>query len=191
MCEVRTSLSIGARVSSNPSESKAVGFNRNKFYTVPDGSIGANPRQEFFGFTNTTTNPTTAFGLPPLHSPRGAGHRRSWREHGAARQLRDQTDRRWRTEHGSAGSHALKAGFDIRPLTPEPDRREQHRGSFTFTGSIHDQPGPAGTGNSIADLLLGYPQEAAAADAGDLIGHFSTGCKLLLQDDWKISPRLS
>jgi hypothetical protein len=166
-----------------------IGFNRSRYLTPPDGSIGENPSRDYFGFTNTTTNPMTAYGLPNFgftggYTGLGPGSQFPQNAITQTWQLVDNVG--W-----VRGGHSLRAGIDFRVSRLTQVVANNDRGSFSFTGQYTNLPGVNGTGSSIADMLLGSPYSAAAA-AGEQLGHnFTNMYAFYFQDDWKISPSLT
>jgi outer membrane receptor protein involved in Fe transport len=106
------------------------------------------------------------------------------------------------------GRHTLTVGFDYRRWLQKRDLSADFLGSFTFnndtvvsnnagctTGS-----GLCGTGNSIADFLLGYYHDAStfepgpfspAGVAGNLNRYHFVYFAPFFQDDWKATSRLT
>jgi hypothetical protein len=167
-----------------------IGFNRNRYLTPPEGSIGENPSRDLFGFANTTTDPVTSFGLP------GIGFTGGYSGLGPGSQFpQNAITQTWQLVDNVTlvrGPHTLKTGIDFRRTRLTQLVANNDRGSFSFTGQFTNLPAtPAGTGSPIADLLLGFPLTAAAA-AGDQLAHMYTELySAYLQDDWKITPRLT
>jgi hypothetical protein len=90
------------------------------------------------------------------------------------------------------GSHNIKFGGEGRK-TNYNDRGEiSARGAYSFTGTLTADPqNRARTGVSVADLLLGLPLTASGASTS-LAGNFNAFSFFsFIQDDWKISPRLT
>ena len=93
------------------------------------------------------------------------------------------------------GRHTLKAGGEYRRgnilRLPDPFRR----GQFTFNGTYtaqkpNDATSRSTTGNSVADLMLGWSNALQYGNAGRVetnIPYYG----LFLQDDWKVTPRLT
>jgi hypothetical protein len=167
-----------------------VGFNRNRYLTPPEGSVGENPARDLFGFSNTTTDPVTSSGLPAFSftggfSGLGPGSQFPQNAITQTWQLVDNVT--W-----VRGAHSLKTGIDFRRTRLTQLVANNDRGSFSFTGQFTNLPSAAaGTGSAIADLLLGHPLSAAAA-AGDQLGHNYTNLySFYFQDDWKVSSRLT
>lgn len=167
-----------------------LGFNRNRYLTPPEASPVENPSREMFGFTNTTTDPSTAFGLPLFtfaggFSSIGPGSQFPQNAITQTWQLVDSLT--W-----LQGAHSLRMGVDLRRTRLTQLVANIDRGSFSFTGQFTNLPaGSAGTGSAIADFLLGHPLTAAAA-AGDQLAHnYTDFYSAYFQDDWKVSPRLT
>jgi hypothetical protein len=93
------------------------------------------------------------------------------------------------------GSHSLKFGGEYRrsDIIRLPNRKR--RGVFTFTGVYTAQDPNVGssrasTGNGMADMLLGWPIGILYGfpQGEDVISPYHA---LFIQDDWKITPRLT
>ncbi len=56
-----------------------------------------------------------------------------------------------------AGKHSLKFGFDGRYYRPAGLVQQTPNSILTFENRFTNQPGTAGTGSAVADLLLGFP----------------------------------
>ncbi len=88
------------------------------------------------------------------------------------------------------GRHNLKIGGDISRLMVGYDQGSNQNGVFSFTGVYAN--------DSFADFLLGIPQTAAGG-LGSIIpelggvAKYSIGTQIqwFIQDDWKITPRLT
>jgi hypothetical protein len=90
------------------------------------------------------------------------------------------------------GTHNLKFGVDQRKVNYN-DRSERFvRGSFSFTGGLTGDPARVGTtGVSIGDMMLGLPATAGGSNTS-IAGNFNGfSHAFFVQDDWKISPRLT
>ncbi len=89
------------------------------------------------------------------------------------------------------GRHLFKAGFDHRRTGLNVNQGSSPRGNFSYTGVYSQNPVcRAGTGNAMADLLLGYPDTAvigSVVHSGIRIRNYSA----FFQDDWKAGPRLT
>ena len=82
------------------------------------------------------------------------------------------------------GGHSLKTGLSVRRFQANQFRDAPgSRGAYTFSGLI--------TGDGLADMLLGHPTQVSwGPPAGAIYDRFSYWAGFL-QDDWKISPRLT
>ncbi len=90
------------------------------------------------------------------------------------------------------GAHTIKFGGEGRK-TNYNDRGEiDARGAYSFTGALTQNPQSRGTtGVSVADLLLGLPL-TASGESTSLSGNFNGFSYAgFVQDDWKISSRLT
>lgn len=81
-----------------------------------------------------------------------------------------------------AGSHNYKFGGDFRVLGQKSINFGASTGTFTFTGLY--------SGNSVADLLLGYPQSGNVPLNTELDG-FVRYYAAYAQDDWRINDRFT
>ena len=95
------------------------------------------------------------------------------------------------------GAHTFKMGYDVRQTRFLLDSDNGPRGSFTFNASYSAELNPstgnpiAGTGNGVADFLLGYPTNMSGA-VGTSATHFQFYThNLFFQDDWKITRQLT
>ncbi len=93
--------------------------------------------------------------------------------------------------------HTVKMGYDIRQSRFMLDSDNGPRGSFTFNASYTAALNPAtgnpvsGSGNGVADFLLGYPTNMSGA-VGTSMTHFDFFThNLFIQDDWKVSRELT
>lgn len=81
------------------------------------------------------------------------------------------------------GRHTIKAGGDVNRFGSMRLNNGGGNGSFNFTGVY--------TGNSLADLLLGYPQSASRSLGDTRNPLWSESFSAYVQDDWKITSRLT
>jgi len=89
------------------------------------------------------------------------------------------------------GAHTIKTGIDFRKTNYNDRSENSARGSFSFTGVMTALPGAPNTGVSVADLLLGLPITAAGSSTS-LAGNFNGFTyAFFVQDDWRISRRLT
>ncbi len=91
------------------------------------------------------------------------------------------------------GNHLIQFGFQLRKdqfddLNPTADVN----GSYTFTGEITNGKNTAGDPiNALADFLLGDIKTGSYSLAQPLIGRRNYNIGLYIQDDWKVTPKLT
>lgn len=95
------------------------------------------------------------------------------------------------------GGHTVKMGYDIRQTRFLLDSDNGPRGSFTFnasyTAALNAATGNpvAGSGNGVADFLLGFPTNMSGA-VGTSATHFQFMThNLYIQDDWRVNRQLT
>ncbi len=81
------------------------------------------------------------------------------------------------------GKHYLKIGADIARRNVTFFQARNPRGSFGFDGTY--------TGSALADFLLGYVKTAGLNPAETSTNLTNTWQSYFINDDWKITPRLS
>jgi hypothetical protein len=81
------------------------------------------------------------------------------------------------------GKHNLKTGVDVFRNQFSLREDNSNAGSFTFSGAFSRNP--------IADLLLGLPASFSQANAGEPAYFFSTYVQPYIQDDVRLSRRLT
>jgi hypothetical protein len=106
------------------------------------------------------------------------------------------------------GRHTITAGFDYRRWLQKRNLSADFLGNFTFNNDTvlnnkSNCPNPnqrCGTGNAIADFLLGYYNNAStfqpgpfspSGTAGNLNQYQFSYFAPFIQDDWKVTPRLT
>jgi len=89
-----------------------------------------------------------------------------------------------------AGNHTLKMGYNHRILYGGNRQGAALSGSFAFGGLTANPQSPAGTGNNMAQFLLG---EVSSAGIDRILGNSFQGVAIstFVQDDWKVSRRLT
>ena len=95
------------------------------------------------------------------------------------------------------GAHSFKFGGEVRQSRLLLDSDNGARGAFGFNATWTAALNPAnglpetGTGNAVADYLLGYPTSLSGA-VGTSLTHFRLyTSNLYAQDDWKLTPSLT
>lgn len=89
------------------------------------------------------------------------------------------------------GNHTIKAGFEQRLLRGNNRQTSTPSGTFSFTSALTgDIQRPAGTGASVASMVLGSVR-TASIDQSQGISMQSFATTLFVQDDWKVNRRLT
>jgi hypothetical protein len=88
------------------------------------------------------------------------------------------------------GRHAFKVGAEYRAGANDETRDRGSSGNLTFTPLITSNLGAANTGNALASFLLGEVN-AGNVQISDLIQTRASYVAAYLQDDWRISDRLT
>ncbi len=90
------------------------------------------------------------------------------------------------------GNHSVKVGADVRRYQRAAFNGINARGSYSFTGTLTQNPqSPGGTGSALADFLLGLPNTAARNHPRLRQRLFWTNVSSFVQDDWKITRKLT
>jgi hypothetical protein len=88
--------------------------------------------------------------------------------------------------------HSLKMGFDVVFRQTNAHQASFTRGQFQFTTLYTSNPAaPANTGFGGADFLLGKPQQILVNGLVGTRGLRRSDWAWYIQDDWKITPRLT
>jgi hypothetical protein len=89
------------------------------------------------------------------------------------------------------GRHTWKAGFDWRWERLNVIQPPSPTGSFTFNAIGSDLPGLANTGTPLASYLLGQVQEFSIDLQQEQIQERASFQEYFVQDDWKVTDRLT
>ncbi len=89
------------------------------------------------------------------------------------------------------GRHTLKAGFDWRWARLNVLQPPSPTGSFTFSNLFTDLPGTANTGTPLASFLLGQVQQFSIDLQQEEIRNRAHIQEYFVQDDWRLSDRLT
>ena len=90
------------------------------------------------------------------------------------------------------GRHIWKFGTEIRYWRPLFTDSASYQGAWNFTGVNTQNPlSPSGTGDAIADFLLGVPFSGARSYPGSEFGGDATFWHFFFQDDFKVNSRLT
>lgn len=89
------------------------------------------------------------------------------------------------------GRHTLKAGLDWRWSRLNVLQPPSPTGAFTFSSLFTDLPGAAGTGTPLASFLLGQVQQFSIDLQQDEIRHRAHVQEYFVQDDWRVSDRVT
>ena len=89
------------------------------------------------------------------------------------------------------GKHSLKFGMELRRNLSNDFRCSACSGTFTFNSTLTGNPqAPAGTGYDVASFMLGAVASATmTAQVGSSLQNLDQA--YYIQDDWKISPRIT
>ena len=89
------------------------------------------------------------------------------------------------------GRHTVKAGFDWRWERLDVVQPPSPLGAFTFNAIGSDLPGVANTGTPLASFLLGQVQTFSIDLQNEQIQERAHFQEYFIQDDWKVSDRLT
>ena len=91
-----------------------------------------------------------------------------------------------------AGKHVVKFGTRIRHYQWLGTDSKTYAGLWTFNGQNTENPAsPARTGDAFADWALGFPSSGNRGYPSDTFGGDSNAWHLFVQDDFKVSNRLT
>jgi hypothetical protein len=86
------------------------------------------------------------------------------------------------------GKHILKIGLKIRRNRPLFTDTKFYQGNSSYTGFETQNPGaPSGTGNAIADFMLGYPFSVQRTTEGIAFGGLALSQQYFAQDDIRLT----
>jgi len=89
------------------------------------------------------------------------------------------------------GRHTFKLGVDLRWERLNVLQPPSPTGSFTFSNLFTDLPGVANTGTPLASFLLGQVQQFSIDLQQDEIRNRAHWQEYFVQDDWRLSDRLT
>ncbi len=89
------------------------------------------------------------------------------------------------------GRHTMKAGFDLRWARLNVLQPPSPTGAFTFSNLFTDLPGTADTGTPLASFLLGQVQQFSIDLQQDDIRNRAHIQEYFVQDDWRLSDRVT
>ncbi|MFN9458218.1 MAG: TonB-dependent receptor domain-containing protein [Acidobacteriota bacterium] len=84
------------------------------------------------------------------------------------------------------GKHGLKFGVDYRRARSARIHGRNTNGTLQFVPN-----NPAGTGNALADFLLGLPQSTSIVDRSVVVDMRQNRTHFFLADNWNLHPRLT
>ncbi|MGE0813278.1 MAG: carboxypeptidase regulatory-like domain-containing protein [Vicinamibacterales bacterium] len=90
-----------------------------------------------------------------------------------------------------AGAHTVKAGADLRWERLDVIQPPSPTGAFAFTATFTDLPGTPGTGTPLASFLLGRVNSFSIDLQRDEIRHRAHIQEYFLQDDWRLTDRIT
>jgi hypothetical protein len=163
-----------------------VGYNRPNYFLVQEGSGGTN-YATVLGINNLLKD-AKSYGVPSLGISGFSGIGDGTEPNGQLLNIYMLIGQFTLIR----GPHTIKFGGEGRK-TNYNDRGEiDARGAFSFTGALTQNPQSRNnTGVSVADLLLGLPL-TAGGESTSLSGNFNSfGFYTFVQDDWKVSSRLT
>ena len=89
------------------------------------------------------------------------------------------------------GRHSLKLGADLRWERLNVVQPPSPTGSFTFSSLFTDLPGTSNTGTPLASFLLGQVQLFSIDLQQDQIRNRASFQEYFVQDDWRVSDRMT
>ncbi len=91
------------------------------------------------------------------------------------------------------GHHTFKAGVDLHDNISDNYFLDDARGAAAVNDATlkSDATASFATGNNVADLLLGYPATTTLNPADTKFSGLESAAHFFVQDDWKVTPRLT
>ena len=89
-----------------------------------------------------------------------------------------------------AGSHSLKTGADYRIIGVDALQNGDSAGFYTFSGVFTRAGNSAANNNSVADMLLGYP-ESGTLSLPSPFNQYVKYYAWFAQDDWRVNDKLT
>ncbi len=89
------------------------------------------------------------------------------------------------------GRHTMRMGADLRWARLNVVQPPSPTGQFTFSTVFTDRPGAANTGNAFASFLLGQVERFSIDLQQDEIRNRASFQEYFVQDDWRVSDRLT
>jgi hypothetical protein len=162
-------------------------FLRLRVYDVPVSALGADVAAQL-GVTGVSRDPFT-FGLPYFL----VNNYSTLTDDPAIPKV--QRDNSWNFSEGVSfmrGRHMLKVGGQAVHFQLNYLKDQFQRGQFIYSGAFtQDLNAPDGTGDPLADFLLGYPQNTTR-NVGNAQAYLRQNVLAgYVQDDWRVSPNLT
>ena len=90
------------------------------------------------------------------------------------------------------GKHNIKFGIDVMPILYNQLGNQYARGAFTFDGTVTQNPAsPSGTGDGLADLLIGFPKESDSGLQPANAALRGVYWAPYVMDSWRATPKLT
>ena len=164
------------------------GYNRSKTFRVSEGSFGTNIAKQV-GLKNITENPFS-FGIPNVGMAQFDNFGSIPQSIGAIEQVFQWTDNlSW-----VRSRHTIKAGADVRYNRYFQDTNFAGNPGFNFSGQYSCRPDARGAlsrGCGVGDFLLGFPTSVSASVGDSRQNQRSWYYGLYVQDDYRITSRLT
>lgn len=165
-----------------------VGYNRSKVFNTVAG-VGTENFPQEFGLTALEGTPPSQWLPPTINVAAGGGYTGwNWSVQGATQNLFQYSDELTFTH----GRQTIFAGVELDRIQFDGNWVLSNDGAFRFNGQYtsnhaRNQSG----GNSIADLLLGFPNDASGAIGSTVAAFRQYNVMPYIQDDWRVSKKLT